>query len=66
MAGIETLLTVAEAAQRLHVSSSMIYALAANRRLAHVRVGTCLRFRESDLAEFVQGQVVAAQPGGVA
>jgi excisionase family DNA binding protein len=35
----ETLLTVAQAAQRLHVSIAMVYRLVTDREMEHIRVG---------------------------
>lgn len=51
------LFTVREAAERLKVAPATIYALCAQGRLAHARVGSVgrgtIRIREEDLAAFI-------------
>ena len=51
------LLTVAEVAKRLKVSPSAVYALCAQERLAHHRVGLgrgTIRVSEADLQAFIE------------
>jgi excisionase family DNA binding protein len=48
----ERLLTVADVAQRLSVSTKTIYRLRADGEIGHVRVGGSLRFRLQDLADY--------------
>jgi excisionase family DNA binding protein len=58
------LLTIKEAAERLSVRPSTVYALCARRKLPHVRVGLArgtIRIDESDLAAFVESCKVAGQ-----
>lgn len=55
------LLTVREAARRLEVSAATVYALCAERKLAHLRVGTgrgTIRIRVEDLVAFVENRKV--------
>lgn len=54
MSSSANLLTVREVAERLQVTTRTIYALVKKRELAHCRVGSLLRFKEEDLAEFVR------------
>jgi excisionase family DNA binding protein len=54
-------LTVKEAAGRLQVSAGTIYQLCAEKRLAHVRVGSgrgTIRISEEALEQFVRGATV--------
>jgi len=41
-----------------------VYKLAANRELAHVRVGKFLRFAQEDIDDYLARQRVEAQPQG--
>jgi excisionase family DNA binding protein len=55
------LLTVREAARRLEVSAATVYALCAERKLTHLRVGTgrgTIRIRVEDLVAFVDSRKV--------
>lgn len=54
------LLTIEEAAERLGVTPRMIRRLTTTRRLPFVKVGRLVRFREADLAEFVEACTVPA------
>jgi excisionase family DNA binding protein len=54
------LLTIEQAAEQLGVSPRMIRRLTGNRRLPFVKVGRLVRFRESDIAEFVDEWTVPA------
>ncbi len=55
-----SLLTIEEAAERLGVTPRMIRRLTTSRRLPFVKVGRLVRFREVDLAEFVEACTVPA------
>jgi len=51
------LLSVSEAAEKLSCSQALVYLLCAERRLAHVRLGTgrgTIRIAEEKLEEFVK------------
>jgi len=50
--GVRGLISVAEAAERLGVSSSHAYNLVATERLRSVKVGTHILVRESSVASF--------------
>jgi len=55
--GVESLLTVKEVAEILRVPVSWVYERTRRRggeRLPHVKVGKYLRFRQSDLAAYVE------------
>jgi excisionase family DNA binding protein len=55
------LLTVQQAAQRLHVSPSTVYELCGSRRIAHVRVGLArgtIRIDEAELEAFIRKATV--------
>lgn len=54
------LLTVEEAAAKLKLSKASIYRLAKQKRLTYLRVGSLLRFRPSDLDDFLAGREVQA------
>lgn len=54
----DSLLTVAEAAQRLTISAKKLYRLAAQGRIPHVRLGRSLRFRRADLDRWLEQRVV--------
>lgn len=54
----ERLLTVAEIADRLSVSTATVYKLCDRGELAHVRVLNAIRVGEADLAAFVGRQWV--------
>ncbi|MDP2324488.1 MAG: helix-turn-helix domain-containing protein [Gammaproteobacteria bacterium] len=51
---MESLLTIAQAAELLAVNERMVRRLIESRRIAFVKVGRHVRFRESDLALAVQ------------
>jgi excisionase family DNA binding protein len=56
--------TVRDVAAILHVSAATVYALCAQRKLAHIRVGAgrgTIRIRQEDLDAFIAGATV--QPG---
>jgi excisionase family DNA binding protein len=58
-------LTVNQAAARVNVSASLIYALCASKRLRHSRIGLgrgCIRIEPVDLDEFVASQKVGGTP----
>jgi excisionase family DNA binding protein len=55
------LITVREAARRLEVSTAPVYALCAERKLTHLRVGTgrgTIRIRMEDLVAFIENRKV--------
>jgi excisionase family DNA binding protein len=56
----DTLLTVAEAADRLGTSVRFVRRLIAERRIAYVKVGRHVRIAEGDLAGFVAAGRVEA------
>jgi len=47
--GVERLLTVKEAAERLRVSTATVYGLCKDGKLAHVRVGSSIRIPDAEL-----------------
>jgi len=49
LVGVEWLLTVKEAAERLRVSTATVYGLCKDGKLAHVRVGNSIRIPEAEL-----------------
>jgi excisionase family DNA binding protein len=51
----EHLLTVMEAASRLGVSTSTIYAMCARGKLAHIRAGNVIRIAPGDLQALRKG-----------
>jgi excisionase family DNA binding protein len=53
-------LTIEEAAERLGVTPRMIRRLTTSRRLPFVKVGRLVRFRESDIALYVDQCTVPA------
>jgi excisionase family DNA binding protein len=57
-------LGVPEVCQQLGVRPYLVYKLAANRELAHVRVGKFLRFAQEDIDDYLARQRVEAQPQG--
>lgn len=59
----ERLLTAAEVADQLRVSTMTIYRLIRSGELPAVRVGRNYRVRENDLAVYLDAQVV--EPGSV-
>jgi excisionase family DNA binding protein len=50
------LLTVADLAELLQVSTKTVHALAARQELPHVRISNSLRFRSEDVAGFLGRQ----------
>jgi excisionase family DNA binding protein len=48
------LLTIDEVSERLQISKSWIYGQLALNRFPHVKLGRALRFRESDVARYVE------------
>jgi len=59
MTALEPLLTVEQVAEILAVKPSTVRAYCEARKLAHVRIGGRLRFRASEVAEFVERRHVA-------
>lgn len=55
----ETLLTAAEVAEQLRVSTMTVYRLIRSGELPAVRVGRNYRVRDPDLEAYLQAQVVA-------
>jgi excisionase family DNA binding protein len=56
---VDELLTVAEVADVLRVSTMTVYRLIHNGELPAVRVGRNYRVRRGDLLRYIEGQVVA-------
>lgn len=56
-AGSFNVWTVTEVAQFLRVTTKTVYGLAGRGELPSFRVGRVLRFRESDIASFVDRQI---------
>jgi excisionase family DNA binding protein len=54
-----SLLTIAQAAERLQVSDATVYRLVANRRLGSIRVGRLVRISEADIERFLTHNRVA-------
>lgn len=55
---LEVLLTIEQAAQVLAVNERMVRRLVESRRIAFVKVGRHVRFRESDLASAVHAWTI--------
>ena len=55
---VETLLTIEQAAEILAVNQRMIRRLIETRRIAFVKVGRHVRFREGDLASAMQAWTI--------
>jgi len=53
LAGVERLLTVKEAAERLRVSTATVYGLCKGAKLRHVRVGNSIRILEDSLVGLI-------------
>jgi excisionase family DNA binding protein len=51
---MDRLLTVKDIQDRLNVSRSMAWKLIYNGEIPHVKVGRCVRVRESDVAVFIE------------
>ena len=49
----ERLLTVADVAQRLHVSMRTIRRLMATEKMPHYRIGRCVRFSANEVREWL-------------
>ncbi len=58
MGNEERLLTVLEVALKLGVSVGHVYNLSHRGEIPKVKLGSCLRFRASDLAEWIGSQTV--------
>lgn len=56
---LEVLLTIEQAAQVLAVNERMVRRLVESRRIAFVKVGRHVRFRESDLASAMKAWTIA-------
>ncbi len=56
---LEVLLTIEQAAQVLAVNERMVRRLVESRRIAFVKVGRHVRFRESDLANAMKAWTIA-------
>jgi len=56
------LLRVAEVAEQLGVSTATVYSLCETGQLPHIRIVDSIRVRPSDLAAFVEGQIVEDPP----
>ncbi|EMY35761.1 hypothetical protein D477_002673 [Arthrobacter crystallopoietes BAB-32] len=50
------------AAEYLGATERQIYDAVRKKRITHVKVGQYVRFRESDLQEYIQRQTVLAEP----
>jgi excisionase family DNA binding protein len=61
---LEMLLTVEQAAEVLAVNERMVRRLVETRRIAFVKVGRHVRFRESDLLNAVQAWTIRPAPRG--
>jgi putative molybdopterin biosynthesis protein len=53
---MEPLLTIEEAAQILKIKKTTLYTWAYRRQIPIVKVGSALRFRQSDLEEWLKDQ----------
>jgi len=49
LAGVERLLTVKEAAERLRVCTATVYGLCKGAKLGHLRVGNTIRIPEAEI-----------------
>ena len=60
---MQRLLTAAQVAEQLQVSSKHIYALASSGQLAHIRIGErkALRFTESAIQDFLNQRTTNTQ-----
>jgi excisionase family DNA binding protein len=56
----ENLMTVQEVAEHLHLSPHTIYKWVEKGRIPVIRLGYCVRFRPSDIAEFEEQRYVPA------
>ena len=54
------LLTATEAAEVLRISRAKVFELKSQNRLKYIKIGQALRFRPSDLEEFVQALAASA------
>jgi excisionase family DNA binding protein len=61
---IEMLLTIEQAAEVLAVNERMVRRLVETRRIAFVKVGRHVRFRESDLLKSMQTWTIQPSRGG--
>ncbi|MDO8731951.1 MAG: helix-turn-helix domain-containing protein [Actinomycetota bacterium] len=57
-ANVDSLLTIEQAAEILAVNTRMIRRLVESRRIAFVKVGRHVRFRESDLVSAMQAWTI--------
>lgn len=61
---LEVLLTIEQAAEVLAVNERMVRRLVETRRIAFVKVGRHVRFRESDLASAMQAWTIRPSGSG--
>ncbi len=54
------LLTVEELAQLLRLTRKGVYGLVSQRRIPHLKVGRVVRFKRTDVLDWLQGNRVAA------
>jgi excisionase family DNA binding protein len=57
---LELLLTVAETAERLHVSRSKVYGMASRREIGHYRLGGKILFSEQQIQSYLDSMLVPA------
>lgn len=55
------LLTIPQAAAFLNIGKRTLQSLAAERKLAQIKIGRCTRFDHSDLLAFIEGRKNKAQ-----
>lgn len=61
MAALESeLMTPVDAARALHIKVSTIRAWILNKRISYVKVGGLIRFRTTDIEDFITARVVPA------
>lgn len=56
---VEKLLTAVETAEMLHVTRQAIYVWVRQHRIPHIRIGKSVRFRQTDLDEWVRSNAQA-------
>ena len=54
----ERLLDVPEAASYLHVQIKTIYNWVSQKKLKYIKLGSCVRFKESDLFDFINKNII--------